>query len=172
MDTWKIRHATLISRFSSKIHNDKGEQANCNRASIFPVDQAIADGACWCCHRYATRSSLVELFPCCSYIASPPSAERPPTWPDTPINNEYMNMKISMRIRPPYIHGDGCSQCRDYISTHASYRNAHRSIGRFDREHAAVLRVYEFRVYYRGTHFRIGGIAGIIWSTDIFIDTG
>lgn len=81
-------------------------------------------------------------------------------------------MKISMRIRPPYIHGDGCSQCRDYISTHASYRNAHRSIGRFDREHAAVLRVYEFRVYYRGTHFRIGGIAGIIWSTDIFIDTG
>lgn len=69
--------------------------------------------------------------PCCSYIASPPSAERPPTWPDTPINNEYMNMKISMRIRPPYIHGDGCSQCRDYISTHASYRD--RSIGRFDR---------------------------------------
>lgn len=81
-------------------------------------------------------------------------------------------MKISMRIRPPYIHGDGCSQCRDYISTHASYRNAHRSIGRFDREHAAVLRVYEFRVYYWGTHFRIGGIAGIIWSTDIFINTG
>lgn len=77
-------------------------------------------------------------------------------------------MKISMRIRPPYIHGDGCSQCRDYISTHASYRNAHRSIGRFDREHAAVLRVYEFRVYYRGTHFRIGGIAGIIWLTNIF----
>lgn len=95
------------------------------------------------------------------------SSVRAPTWLDTPINNEYMNMKISMRIRPPYIHGDGCSQCRDYISTHASYR----SIARFDREHAAVLR--EFRVlYYWGRHFRIGGVrvAGIIWSTDIFID--
>lgn len=58
-------------------------------------------------HQFPLRARPVVLtLPLRFPLLRTPPAERPPTRLDTPINNEYMNMKISTRIRPPYIHGD------------------------------------------------------------------
>lgn len=92
--------------------------------------------------------------PCCSYVVacnvispflrlshSPTTVERAPQRPDTPINNEYMNMKISMRIRPRTSTVTGVLNAA-IILTRTPHIGTHRSslIGSRDRDftHADV----------------------------------